>query len=122
MGAPELARTLAIRLRPIVRQTAHQLTLMGLVQDSHEFATKWLGNFDAYDRLSGYSLLELASVVHSLEFGMGLQECLYQADWEEAQTDRDRWQARVKLSALRLKLVRLRRWKRESGWQGVMLD
>lgn len=122
MDAPELARTLAISLRPIVRQTAHQLTLMGLVQDSDEFATKWLGNFDAYDRLSGYSLLELASVVHSLEFGMGLQECLYQADWEDAVTDRARWQARVKLSALRLQLVRLRRWKRESGWQTVMYD
>jgi hypothetical protein len=122
LDAPELARTLAISLRPIIRQTAHQLTLMGLVQDSHDFATQWLGNFDAYDRLAGYSLLELASVVHSLEFGMGLQECVYQSEWEEALSDRQRWQTRVRLSALRLQLVRLRRWKRESGWQGVMFD
>ena len=95
---------------------------MGLVQDSGEFATKYLGSFEAYDRLGSFGLLELASVVHSLEFGMGLQECLYQGDWEEALTDRERWQTRVRLSALRLQLVRLRRWKRESGWQTVMFD
>src|SRR5690606_20986173 len=122
LDAPELARTLAISLRPIIRQTAHQLTLMGLVQDSHEFAAQWLGNFDAYDRLGGYSLCELVSVVHSLEFGMGLQECLYQAEWEDAVTERERWQPRVRLRAVRGQLVLLRRWERESGWQGVMFD
>lgn len=121
-GAPLIANALAISLRPIVRQTAHQLTLMGLVQDSDEFARNWLGAFDAYQRLSSFTLLELASVVQSLEFGLGLQECLYQGDFEEAVTDRDRWQARVRLSALRLQLIRLRRWKRESGWQTVMFN
>lgn len=95
---------------------------MGLVQDSEEFAANWLGRFDAYDRLSGLTLLELAGVVHSLEFSIGLEECLLQSNWEEAVTDRQRWQARVRLSALRLQLVRLRRWKRESGWQTVMFD
>ena len=119
MDAPLIASALATSLRPIVRQTAHQLTLMGLVQDSDEFATNWLGRLDAYDRLPGLTLLELAGVVHSLEFGMGLEECLLQSNWEEAVTDRERWQARVRLSALRLQLVRLRRWKRESGWQAV---
>ncbi|WP_299724058.1 hypothetical protein [Devosia sp.] len=109
-------------MRPLIRQTAHQLTLLGLCQDSEEFSTKWLGDLDAYRRLSGFSLLELASVVHSLEFGLGLQECVYQDDWEEAKTDRDRWQARVRLSTLRLQLTRLRRWKRDSGWQTVMFD
>lgn len=83
---------------------------------------KWLGNFDAYDRLTGYSLLELAGVVHSLEFGLGLQECVYQSEWEEALSDRQRWQTRVRLSALRLQLIRLRKWKRDSGWQAVMFD
>jgi hypothetical protein len=122
LDAPLIASALATSLRPIVRQTAHQLTLMGLVQDSHDFSMKWLGNFDAYDRLPGLTLLELAGVVHSLEFGMGLEECLLQSNWEEAVTDRECWQARVRLSALRLQLVRLRRWKRESGWQAVMFD
>ena len=120
--APLIANALAISLRPIVRQTAHQLTLMGLVQDSDEFARNWLGAFDAYKRLPSFTLLELASVVQSLEFGLGLQECLYQSDFEDAVADRDRWQARVRLSALRLQLIRLRRWKRESGWQTVMFD
>ena len=117
-----MANALAISLRPIVRQTAHQLTLMGLVQDSDEFARNWLGAFDAYKRLSSLTLLELADVVQSLEFGLGLQECLYQSDFEDAEADRDRWQARVRLSALRLQLIRLRRWKRESGWQTVIFD
>ena len=121
-NAPLIANALAISLRPIVRQTAHQLTLMGLVQDSDEFARNWLGAFDAYQRLSSFTLLELATVVQSLEFGLGLQECLYQSDFEDAVGDRDRWQARVRLSALRLQLIRLRRWKRESGWQAVMFD
>ena len=120
--AQELARTLAASLKPLLRQTAHQLTLLGLVVDSNDYSTKWLGNHDAYQRLSAFSLLELASVVHSLEFGLGLQECVYQGDWEDAQSDRDRWQARVPLSALRLQLIRLRKWKRESGWQGAMFD
>ena len=120
--APLIANVLATSLRPILRQTAHQLTLMGHVQDSDEFARNWLGSFDAYDRLGGYTLLELADVVQSLEFGLGLQECIYQSDWEEAQSDRDRWQARVRLSALRLQQIRLRRWKRDSGWQAVMFD
>ena len=120
--APLIANALAISLRPIVRQTAHQLTLMGLVQDSDEFARNWLGAFDAYKRLPSSTLLELADVVQSLEFGLGLQECLYQSDFEDAVADRDRWQARVRLSALRLQLIRLRRWKRESGWQTVMFD
>jgi hypothetical protein len=119
---PLIANALAISLRPIVRQTAHQLTLMGLVQDSDEFARNWLGAFDAYKRLPSSTLLELADVVQSLEFGLGLQECLYQSDFEDAVADRDRWQARVRLSALRLQLIRLRRWKRESGWQTVMFD
>ena len=121
-NAPLIANALAISLRPIVRQTAHQLTLMGLVQDSDEFARNWLGAFDAYKRLSSLTLLELADVVQSLEFGLGLQECLYQSDFEDAVADRDRWQARVRLSALRLQLIRLRRWKRESGWQAVIFD
>ena len=122
MDAPKLSYLLATSLRPVIRQTAHQLTLLGLVQDSEEFSTKWLGNFDAYDRLGAFSLLELASVVHSLEFGLGLQECVYQDEWEEAKTDRQRWQTRVRLSALRLQLIRLRKWKRDSGWQAVMFD
>ena len=120
--APLIANALATSLRPLLRQTAHQLTLMGLVQDSDEFARNWLGAFDAYQRLSGFTLLELANVVNSLELGLGLQECIYQSNWEEAQSDRDRWQARVRLSALRLQLIRLRRWKRDSGWQAVMFD
>lgn len=122
MGAPLIASALATSLRPIVRQTAHQLTLMGLVQDSEEFATNWLGQFDAYERLLGLTLLDLAGLVHSLEFGLGLQECVYQDQWENASTDRDRWQARVRLSAIRLQRVRLRRWKRDSGWQTVLFD
>ena len=121
-NAPLIANALATSLRPIIRQTAHQLTLMGLVQDSDEFARNWLGAFDGYQRLPSFTLLELASVVQSLEFGLGLQECLYQSDFEDAVEDRDRWQARVRLSALRLQLIRLRRWKRESGWQAVMFD
>lgn len=122
MDAPRLTYLLATSLRPVLRQTAHQLTLLGLVQDSDEFSTKWLGNFDAYDRLGGFSLLEIASVVHSLEFGLGLQECVYQDEWEEAKTHRQRWQTRVRLSALRLHLIRLRKWKRDSGWQTVLFD
>lgn len=121
MSAPLLAHALATSLRPIVRQTAHQLTLLGLVQDSEEFSITWLGSENAYNRLSGFGLLELAGVVQCLEFGLGLQECVLQGEWEDAQTDRERWQARVRLSALRLQLVRLRRWKRESGWQ-LLLD
>lgn len=117
-----LAHALATSLRPIVRQTAHQLTLLGLVQDSEEFSTTWLGSENAYNRLSGFGLLELAGVVQCLEFGLGLQECVLQGEWEDAQTDRERWQARVRLSALRLQLVRLRRWKRQSGWQSVIFD
>ena len=120
--APLIANALATSLKPLLRQIAHQLTLMGHVKDGDEFARNWLGSFDAYDRLRGYTLLELADVVQSLEFGLGLQECIYQSDWEQAQSDRDSWQARVRLSALRLMLVRLRRWKRESGWQTVMFD
>lgn len=107
-------------LRPIIRQTAHQLTLLGLVEDCAEFSLTWLGNQHAYDRLAGLSLFELAGAVQSLEFGLGLQECVLQGNWEDAQSDRERWQARVRLSALRLQIVRLRRWKRESGWQTIM--
>jgi hypothetical protein len=121
-GDPRIAYLLATSLRPIVRQTADQLTLLGLVADCHDFSTKWLGNFDAYQRLTALGLLELASVVQSLEFGLGLQECIFQGDWEDAVTDRERWQARVRLSALRAQLIRLRKWKRESGWQGLLLS
>lgn len=106
----------------MLRQTAHQLTLLGLVVDTDDYSQKWLGNHDAYQRLSAFTLLELASVVHSLEFGLGLQECIYQDEWEVAKTDTARWQSRVRLSALRVQLVRLRKWKRESGWQALMFD
>ncbi|MGV8856317.1 MAG: hypothetical protein ACOH2L_16950 [Devosia sp.] len=102
MEAPQFAYLLATSLRPVLRQTAHQLTLLGLTADTEEFSTKWLGSPNSYDRLSGLSLLEIASVVNSLEFGLGLQECVYQDDWQDAQTERDRWQTRVRLSALRL--------------------
>lgn len=122
MDAPTIAYLIATSLRPVIRQTAHQLTLLGLITDTDDYSQKWLGNHDAYDRLSAFTLLELASVVHSLEFGLGLQECIYADQWEEAKSDRDRWQSRVRLSALRLQLFRLRKWKRESGWQALMFD
>lgn len=122
MDAPTIAYLIATSLRPVIRQTAHQLTLLGLITDTDDYSQKWLGNHDAYDRLSAFSLLELSSVVHSLEFGLGLQECLYQGEWEEAKTDTTRWQSRVRLSALRTLLIRLRKWKRESGWQALMFD
>jgi hypothetical protein len=122
LGAPVHAQLLAISLRPIIRQTAHQLTLLGLVQDDEEFSITWLGGEHAYHALGGLGLIDLAGVVHCLEFGLGLQQCVYQGEWEDAQTQRDRWQARVRLSAVRLQLVRLRRWKRESGWQELLSD
>lgn len=122
MDAPLIASALATSLRPVLRQTAHQLTLLGLVQDDEEFSVIWLGSERAYHRLGGLSLLDLAGLVHSLEFGLGLQECVYQDQWENAETDRDRWQSRVRLSALRLQRIRLRRWKRDSGWQAVLFD
>ncbi|WP_375449952.1 hypothetical protein [uncultured Devosia sp.] len=122
MDAPTITYLIATSLRPVLRQTAHQLTLLGLVVDTDDYSQKWLGNHDAYQRLSAFTLLELASVVHSLEFGLGLQECIYQDEWEVAKTDTARWQSRVRLSALRVQLVRLRKWKRESGWQALMFD
>ncbi|RZM23076.1 MAG: hypothetical protein EOO88_27335 [Pedobacter sp.] len=84
--------------------------------DSDDFSEKWLGDAAAYRALGSLGIAQLSVLLHSLEFGLGLQECVYQNEWEEAKSDRDRWQARVRLGALRLELQRLRRWKRDSGW------
>lgn len=117
-----IAAGLIVSLRPILRNTAHQLTLLGLVTDEFEFEATWMGINGSYHGLGGMSLIQLADIVRSVEFGLGLQASLYHFEWEDAVSDRDRWQARVRLSALRLQLVRLRRWKRESGWQDTLFD
>jgi len=122
LGPSLIAAGLAVSLRPILRNTAHQLTLLGLVEDELEFEARWMGITGSYHGLGGMTLMQLAQIVQSVEFGLGLQAAVYQFDWEDAQTDRDRWQARVRLSAARLLVVRLRHWKRNSGWQTVMFD
>ena len=117
-----IAAGLVVSLRPILRNVAHQLTLMGLVEDEFEFEARWMGITGSYHGLGGMTLMQLAQIVQSVEFGLGLQAAVYQFEWEDAASPRDRWQARVKLSAARLLVVRLRRWKRNSGWQAVLFD
>jgi hypothetical protein len=114
-----IAAGLAGSLRPILRNTAHQLTLLGLVADELEFERVWMSIPGSYHGLGGMTLMQLAEILHSVEFGLGLQVCLYQYEWEDAVSDRDRWQARVRLSAVRLLVVQLRRWKRHNGWQAA---
>ncbi len=117
-----IAAGLIISLRPLLRATAHQLTLLGLVDDELEFEARWMGIAGSYHGLGGMTLMQLAQIVQSVEFGLGLQAAVYQFEWEDAVSARDRWQARVKLSATRILIVRLRRWKRDSGWQTVLFD
>ena len=117
-----IAAGLATTLRPILRNTAHQLTLLGLVTDELDFEARWMSVTGSYHGLGGMTLMQLAQIVQSVGFGLGLQAAVYQFEWEDALSDRDRWQARVKLSAARLLIAKLGRWKRESGWQTLMSD
>ena len=122
MDQVALARLIASSLVPVLRHTAHQLTLLGLVQDEEDFSVCWLGSEGAYHRFRGFDLLELGGMVHSLEFGIGLQTCAYEDDWEKAKSDKERWQAKVRLAAMRSLKAKLRVWAREHGWQGVDLN
>lgn len=65
-----IAAGLIVSLRPILRNTAHQLTLLGLVTDEFEFEATWMGINGSYHGLGGMSLIQLADIVRSVEFGL----------------------------------------------------
>lgn len=98
------------------------MTLLGRVSDLEDFSTEWLGQPDAYVRLSGLDTLELASAVNCLELGLGIMTMFLHTEWEEAETERDRWQANTKLAASRALLRNLRAWKRKQRWREIGLD
>lgn len=66
-----MAAALASSLRPLLRNTAHQLTLMGLVLDEFEFERVWMSTPGSYHGLGGMTLMQLADIVRSVEFGLG---------------------------------------------------
>lgn len=110
------AYSLAHSLRPILRQAAQQLTLLGRVVDLDDFSDAWLGEPQAYRHLGGMDLLELASVVGCLEIELGILLMELEAEWDQAKDDRDRWLANVRLRTVRALVKQLRAWKRDSDW------
>lgn len=122
MQPSALAAAMAADLRPVLRHTAQQLTLLGRVVDLDDFSTEWLGEPCAYVRLAGLDMLELASAVNCLELGLGIMTMFLHTEWEEAETERDRWQANTRLTAARALLRNLRTWKRQQRWREIGLD
>lgn len=115
--APDMAQS----LRPILRHTAQQLTLLGRIVDLDDFSEHWLGEEGGYHSLGGMDLLELASAVNCLELSLGILAMALHAEWEQTACDRTRWYANAQLTSARALLRELRRWKREHHWREVGL-